>query len=484
MTRWLRVSKTSSPTANLGKTLLQTAVFWTAFLWVLPAAIHALERRFGIPPISIPWHTPIAAVGFIVSSALGVWSGVTMALAGRGTPLPLDAASELVVKGPYRWVRNPMAVAGLAQGMFVGLARESVSVWAYVIAGGLLWNRIVRPMEERDLHERFGRAYDDYAQRVRCWVPRRPHPIPTATLPGMPSQGYVYQPQIRDISFESALAQMRAEHPGRRIETGYVPFNTRASCGEVLRRMQAHGLKVMRFDASSAQLAVYLRRADYATRFPEYYAGMQKEKTFEHFVAMRLLELTEGDVFLDLASEGSPLPEIAARLSGCRALAQDIMYPPGIRDGKMGGDACAMPVGADFASAAALTCSLEHFEGDADTRLFAELARVLRPGGRVVVVPTYLFTHAATQTDPRYSVSAEVQFDEGVPLYCAEGWGNRHGRFYSPETLVERIVAPLRQSFAFTLYEIAAPFVTDYDDTSIYARFALLAVRLGTPSPH
>ncbi|MEZ5363106.1 MAG: class I SAM-dependent methyltransferase [Bryobacterales bacterium] len=165
---------------------------------------------------------------------------------------------------------------------------------------------------------------------------------------------------------------------------------------------------------------------------------MQKEKTFEHFVAMRLLRLTERDVFVDLASEGSPLPEIAARLSGCRALAQDIMYPAGIRDGKMGGDACAMPVEDGFASAAALTCSLEHFESDADTRLFHELARVLRPGGRVVVVPLYVFREAAAQTDPRYSVSVDVEFDEGVPLYCAEGWGNRHGRFYSPETLVER----------------------------------------------
>ena len=40
-----------------------------------------------------------------------------MAVTGRGTPLPFDAARDLVVSGPYRLVRNPMVVAGLTQSL-------------------------------------------------------------------------------------------------------------------------------------------------------------------------------------------------------------------------------------------------------------------------------------------------------------------------------------------------------------------------------
>jgi protein-S-isoprenylcysteine O-methyltransferase Ste14 len=67
-----------------------------------------------------------------------------------------------------------MAIAGIAQGAAVGLVLESWLVVTYAIAGSLVWNWLVRPLEERDLAAKFGKAYLDYAERVRCWVPRIP----------------------------------------------------------------------------------------------------------------------------------------------------------------------------------------------------------------------------------------------------------------------------------------------------------------------
>lgn len=49
------------------------------------------------------------ALAMIAASALGLWSGATMAL-----PLPSATARKLVIAGPYRYVRNPMAVPGRA----------------------------------------------------------------------------------------------------------------------------------------------------------------------------------------------------------------------------------------------------------------------------------------------------------------------------------------------------------------------------------
>ena len=132
-----------------------------------------------------------------------------------------------------------------------------------------------------------------------------------------------------------------------------------------------------------------------------------------------------------------------------------------------------MPVPAGFASAVTLTCSLEHFEGDADIRLFCELSRVLRPGGKVVVIPLYLHTCAATQTDPTYSAASAVPFDEGTTVHCAEGWGNRHGRFYSVDTLKSRVLSS--PAFRFTIFRLTG---LEQISSPIYARFALVGERL------
>ncbi len=156
---------------HVAATLAQVVAFWGFFLFVLPAAVHWVERQLGVPGFTFPARRPLALAAFLACSALGLWSGLTMASRGDGTPLPFVAPNRLVVTGPYRWLRNPMVVAGLGQGLCVALWLGSWSVVAYVLAGGLVWQLLVRPAEERNLLEHFGGDYAAYRARVRCWVP-------------------------------------------------------------------------------------------------------------------------------------------------------------------------------------------------------------------------------------------------------------------------------------------------------------------------
>ncbi|MFG0291631.1 MAG: methyltransferase family protein [Phycisphaerales bacterium JB050] len=171
--KMFRVTKQASTRGLALSTLMQTAVFWGVLLLVLPVLLMWLERQAGIP--TIPQSAPLIvadAALFAMGALLGVTSAVYMVRHGRGTPLPAAAAPVMVTSGPYRFIRNPMAVVGLGQGMAVALWFGSPTILAYVLLGALIWHMVIRPLEEHDLALRFGASFVAYRRTTRCWVPR------------------------------------------------------------------------------------------------------------------------------------------------------------------------------------------------------------------------------------------------------------------------------------------------------------------------
>lgn len=171
-----RVADEAPDVHHLRRSLAQLVVFWTTFFVVVPLALMTIEERLHLTWSALDREGVrlAGATAFLLGSAAGLWSCVTMALRGKGTPLPAETARELVITGPYRIVRNPMAVAGLLQTAGVGLVVGSWMVIVVAVAGALVWNVSIRPTEEADLVARFGDPYRRYAERVRCWVPTNP----------------------------------------------------------------------------------------------------------------------------------------------------------------------------------------------------------------------------------------------------------------------------------------------------------------------
>jgi protein-S-isoprenylcysteine O-methyltransferase Ste14 len=168
----LRQARPASAARNLSKTGVQVVLFWSTLLFLIPSLIAELQQRAGVPALDLPYQRPVAAALFAGFSALGLYSGYVMSRFGQGTPLPLDAPRSLVVRGPYAFVRNPMAIAGLGQGLCVSIYLGSVLVVAYVLLGSFLWQCVARPVEEDHLLKHFGADYDAYRRQVRCWCPR------------------------------------------------------------------------------------------------------------------------------------------------------------------------------------------------------------------------------------------------------------------------------------------------------------------------
>jgi len=166
-----RQAKTSSTKWILSKTFAQIFVVWSLILVVFPYFITILEDKLGISRFSFPFQKIIAAIFFLAISFVGLSSAVTMSRIGRGTPLPLDAATKLVISGIYAYVRNPMAISGIGQGLAVAFFLGSPLVALYALMGATLWQFIFRPLEEEDLRKHFGADYENYCEKVRCWIP-------------------------------------------------------------------------------------------------------------------------------------------------------------------------------------------------------------------------------------------------------------------------------------------------------------------------
>lgn len=85
-------------------------------------------------------------------------------------PFTPDEASALVIKGVYRYTRNPM---------YVGLLFALVALWLFfgdlfgiipiVLFVFTLTELQIKP-EEKALTEKFGDAYQDYMKQVRRWL--------------------------------------------------------------------------------------------------------------------------------------------------------------------------------------------------------------------------------------------------------------------------------------------------------------------------
>lgn len=218
-----RVAREAPTWRHVAATLLQTAVFWTVFLLLLPWLVRAAERHLGLPPLELPGEAWLGGALFAAASALGLSTGLWMAVHGRGTPLPLASARTFVVSGPYRVVRNPMALAGITQGFAVGIWTGSAAVALYALAGAVMWHLLARPPEERDLAARFGAPFERYRRAVPLWLPRLgPRAVERAaaaaamlTAVALPATAADLATGWRRLPFAVALALLAVQLAGR-----------------------------------------------------------------------------------------------------------------------------------------------------------------------------------------------------------------------------------------------------------------------------
>lgn len=154
------------------------SLFWTlAFPGVVAGFVP--WRWFGLGFVDLDPGNALHWAGLLGVVSGGIVLGVCVrefARTGRGTLSPVDPPRSLVVRGPYRHVRNPMylGVSLILTGEL--LLAPSTAFLVY----GLIWfaavNLFVVGYEEPTLRRRFGPEYERYTRAVGRWLPRvRPY---------------------------------------------------------------------------------------------------------------------------------------------------------------------------------------------------------------------------------------------------------------------------------------------------------------------
>ena len=121
------------------------------------------------------WHPrPLGWIVVAIGAVIGLPCIWEFAWRGRGTPAPFDPPRQLVITGPYRYVRNPMYV-GMGF-VFIGFAlvfpHASLVFLGELVFAFIAVSIFVIGFEEPALRRMFGEDYEDYCRHVGRWIPR------------------------------------------------------------------------------------------------------------------------------------------------------------------------------------------------------------------------------------------------------------------------------------------------------------------------
>jgi protein-S-isoprenylcysteine O-methyltransferase Ste14 len=186
-------ARTAAPVSQVDAAVASRAV--TMPRWAA-AVVTALSFPLGpgivvvlAPWLITRWHAgaPYPVAVRVVGVALVVAGGLVMVATfvrfpaeGTGVPFPTDPPSsrQVIVGGPYRYVRNPMYVSFVPAiiGQALLLGRPVLLIYTAALLVALV--AFVRWYEEPTLVRRFGEQYETYRKEVPGWWPRLPRRTP------------------------------------------------------------------------------------------------------------------------------------------------------------------------------------------------------------------------------------------------------------------------------------------------------------------
>lgn len=209
------------------------------------------------------------------------------------------------------------------------------------------------------------------------------------------------------------------------------------------------------------------------------FKDVKVEKTLEHYLTMKYLDIYSKKVLIDVAASNSLFANIVPRHLNIKGYKLDIVYEPGIHNEKIGGDAGHMPVPDEFADILTLHCAFECFQGDADIRFVKEAGRVLTRGGCLGIVPLYVDDEYFVKVGPKYD-KRKVEIEKGVRQVWRDDAYDAvpFSRHYSPASLEKRVIDNMGDlKYEIIHFTNLSDLEKHFPGQRLYAYFLLKAVK-------
>lgn len=173
------------------------------------------------------------------------------------------------------------------------------------------------------------------------------------------------------------------------------------------------------------------------------------EKVLEHFIAWELVvrDLKKDDIYVDVAASSSPWVKLLNE-KGFKATGIDLVESNKFKDNPnyLVMDATKTTFKDGSVSGVSLQCAFEMFTGNDDTNLIKELGRILKSGGKTVIVPLYMHTHYCGYTTKEFRFSKKYH-DKDAKLYVrTDCKGVPFSRKYDVAALKERVLDVAQKS--------------------------------------
>jgi protein-S-isoprenylcysteine O-methyltransferase Ste14 len=168
--RAIRPSTTRSAALLWVKSLLNAFLFFSIFMVALPwLAHHFLPLQLPLPHVVRTW-----LAGGMAVVGICAWGACldTFSRYGRGTPLPADAPRNLVTRGLFGRIRNPIMAGELLVIWAIALFLATLGPTLYAVAISVVAHWMVVQIEEPELRRRFGQRYEEYCRETPRWLPR------------------------------------------------------------------------------------------------------------------------------------------------------------------------------------------------------------------------------------------------------------------------------------------------------------------------
>jgi protein-S-isoprenylcysteine O-methyltransferase Ste14 len=175
------------PLVWLGRKILDRHQTIGHAVWTTTFVHFGLGFTFGVPIVRavstyqdwsgwvLPIPSVIGLVLVIITGAAFLLTVINLALKGFGAPFFIVLSRKLAADWMYAWTRNPMALAGLAFFLSLGIWFQSVLfVFWVLIVFAPAYVFFVKVYEERELEIRFGASYLEYKFRTPMFFPRKP----------------------------------------------------------------------------------------------------------------------------------------------------------------------------------------------------------------------------------------------------------------------------------------------------------------------